>query len=139
MMAHDLGGGAVHDAAAGIEQEDAMAQARDQIHVVTDEEHGASFGGEGGHAVDAAALVGRIADGENLIDDKDLRLEMRRDAEREADVHPAGVALDGHVEELLDLGKSDDLIEFAADLRAAHAQDAAVEEDVLAAGELGVE
>ena len=38
-----------------------------------------------------------------------------------------------------DLGELDDLVELAADLRRAHAEDGAVEEDVLAAGQLGVE
>ena len=39
----------------------------------------------------------------------------------------------------LDLGEGDDLVEAAADLRPAHAEDRAVEEDVLAPGQLGVE
>ena len=43
---------------------------------------------------------------------------MGRDGEREADVHAAGVALDGRVEELFDLGEGDDLVELAARSRA---------------------
>ncbi len=43
------------------------------------------------------------------------------------------------VEELLHLGKGHDLVELARDLRALHPQDRAVQIDVLAAGELGME
>src|SRR5262249_3857250 len=43
------------------------------------------------------------------------------------------------VEESLDLGELDDLVEAAADLGSVHAEDRAVEEDVLPAGQLGME
>ena len=61
---------------------------------------------------------------------------MRRDGKRKPHIHPAGVALDRRVEELLDLGKSNDLVELASDLVRAHAEDRAVEIDVLAARQL---
>ena len=80
-----------------------------------------------------------VADREHLVDEQDLRLQMRRDGERQPHVHAARVALDRRVEELLDLGEGDDLVELAADLGPAHAEDRAVEEDVLAAGQLGME
>ena len=51
---------------------------------------------------------------------------------------PRRIALDRRVEELLDLGEGDDLVELAADLGAGHAEDRAVEIDVLAAGQLGM-
>ena len=51
---------------------------------------------------------------------------------------PLRVALDRRVEEPLDLGEGDDLVELARDLGARHAEDGAVEVDVLAAGQLGV-
>ena len=44
--------------------------------------------------------------------------------------------LDGSVEELLDLGELDDLVELALDLCAPHPQDGAIQVDVLAAGQL---
>ena len=50
---------------------------------------------------------------------QDLRLEVRRDGEREPHVHAARVALDRRVEELLDLGEGDDLVELAPRSRAA--------------------
>ena len=55
----------------------------------------------------------RVADGEHLVDEQDLRLEVRGDREREPHVHPARVALHRRVEEPLDLGELDDLVELA--------------------------
>ena len=64
----------------------------------------------------------RVADGQHLVDDQDLRLEVRGDREGQADVHPGGVALHRRVEELLDLGEGDDLVELAVDLGLPHAR-----------------
>src|SRR5215471_12429386 len=46
--------------------------------------------------------------------------------------------LDRRIEELLDLGEGDDLVEFAFDLDAAHAEDRAVQKDVFATGQFGM-
>ena len=91
------------------------------------------------HPAEAAALELRVADGEHLVDEQDLRLEMRGDREREPHVHAARVALDRRVDELLDAGEVDDLVELPRDLAALHAEDRAVQEDVLAPGQLRVE
>ena len=45
---------------------------------------------------------------------------------------------DRRIEKPLDLGKSDDLVELLADLRPRHAEDRAVEIDILAAGQFRV-
>ena len=50
-------------------------------------------------------------------------LEVGRDRERQPDVHAARVPLHRRVEEPLDLGEGDDLVELAVDLPAAHAED----------------
>ena len=71
------------------------------------------------HLAEALLLELRVADGEHLVDEQDLGLEVRRDGEREPHVHAARVALDGSVEELLDLGERDDLVELPLDLGAA--------------------
>ena len=63
------------------------------------------------------ALELRIAHGEHFVHDEDLGLEVRGDREGEPQVHPAAVALDGRVEEALDLRERDDLVELAVDLR----------------------
>ena len=52
---------------------------------------------------------------------------------------PGGVALDRRVDELADAGEVDDLVELARDLGALHAHDRALQVDVLAAGQVGME
>ncbi len=66
------------------------------------------------HLAQALLLELDVADRQHLVDDQDLRLQVRRDGERQAHVHAAGVALDRRVEEFLDLGEGDDLVELAA-------------------------
>ncbi len=80
----------------------------------------------------------RIADGEHLVDYQDVRVEMRGHREGEAHVHARGVSLDGGVQESLDFGEGDDGVELLLHLASGHAQDGAVEEDILPPGQLRV-
>ena len=84
------------------------------------------------HFSQTLLLKRRVADRENLIDHENLRFEMRRHGEREADVHAARIAFDGRVDERADTGEIDDVVELALDLVAAHPENGAVEVDVLA-------
>src|SRR5438132_7150296 len=80
-----------------------------------------------------------VADGEHLVDDQHFRIEMCGDSEGKAHVHTCRVALDRRVHELLDTAELDDLRELPRYLATAHTQNRAVEVDVLAAGQLGME
>src|ERR1700739_1061304 len=60
---------------------------------------------------------------------------MSGDSESQAHIHAAGVALDGSVEKFLNPCKIDNLIKLLRDLRAFHAQDRSVQENVLSAGQ----
>ena len=102
-----------------VEPEAAVGERRDRGHVVADEQHRAPRARDLAHLAEALALERRVADREHLVDDQDLRLEVRGDGEREPQLHAARVALDGRVDEPLDLGELDDLVELALDLRAA--------------------
>src|SRR5262249_27219657 len=90
------------------------------------------------HLAEALLLKLGIADRQYLVHHQDLRLEMRRHREREAHQHAAGIAFDGGVDKLLHTREVHDLLELASDLRMAHAQDGAVEIDVLAPSKLGM-
>ena len=68
--------------------------------------------------------------------EQNLRLQVRRNGERQADVHAARVVLDRSVDKFLDLGKGYDLVELARRLCAWHPEDRAVQEDVLATRQL---
>ena len=131
--------GAVEDELSLLEQDRPGAEAPHRGEVVADEDDGATLLRDVAHLAEALLLELRVADGEHLVDEQDLRLEVRGDGEREPHLHAARVALHRRVEEALDARELDDLVEPARDLRAAHAEDRAVQEDVLAPGELGME
>ena len=65
------------------------------------------------HLAEALLLERRVADRQHLVDEQDLGLEVRRHREGEPHVHAARVALHRRVEEPLDLGERDDLVELA--------------------------
>src|SRR5471032_1526014 len=72
-----------------------------------------------------------VPDSEHFVDDQDFRLEMRGDREGKAYIHTRRIALNRRVQETLDLGERHDFIELPVDLRPCHAEDRAVEIDVL--------
>ena len=117
----------------------ATAEPRHGLHVVRDEEHGAPRAGDLLDPAHAALLELVVADGEHLVDDQHLRVEVRRDGECEPHVHPARVPLDRRVDELPDPAELDDVVELRVDLAPLHAEDRAVQVRVLAARQLGME
>ncbi len=121
------------DDPSGVEPVRTVAEPRDRLHVVRDEDDRSSRLADVLDTTHAALLELVIADREHLVDEEHLGLEMRRHREGEPDVHAARVALDGRVDELLDPAELDDLVVLRTDLPAPHAEDRAVEVDVLAA------
>ena len=126
-----------HDLAL-VEHDPAVAQGLDGGQVVGHEQNGRSGLNELVHPRHASILEHRVADRERLVDDEDLRLEVRSDREAESQLHPRRVVLDLCVDRLLELRERHDVVEAATDLPARDAEDAPVEPDVLAAGELEV-
>ena len=92
-----------------------------------------------GELIHALVLEFHVAHGQDLVDEEDIRLHVDGHGESQAHVHARGVVLDGLVDEALDAGEVDDRVQLGVDLLLAHAQDRAVEVDVLAARQLGVE
>src|SRR5262249_35458903 len=91
---------------------------------------------DGADPFQALLLERRVAHRQDLVDEQDLGVEVGGDGEGQPNIHAAGVALGGGVEEFLDLGESDDVVELAVDLAARHAANGAVEVDILPAGQL---
>ena len=89
--------------------------------------------------LEALALERLVADREHLVEQQHVRVEVRRDREAEPHEHPRRVRAHRDVDEVLELRERDDLVEALADVRALQAEDRAVEVDVLAAGEVGME
>ena len=80
-----------------------------------------------------------VPDREDLVDQHDVGVGLDRHGEREADHHPRRVVLELEVDEVLELGELEHLVEAAAGLAQRQAHQDAVEDAVLARGELGVE
>ena len=121
------------------QQHRALAEPLDLGRVVRDEDDRAAALLELEHLAEALPLERLVPDREHLVEQKHVRVEVRRDREAEPHVHPRGVRAHRPVDRLLELGEGDDLVEALADLRALQPVDRAVQEDVLAAGEVGVE
>jgi hypothetical protein len=106
---------------------------------VTDKQDSASLLRHVTHLAKALLLELRVADRQHFIHDEDLRLEVRGDRECQPQVHARGIPFNRCLNELLDFGKSNDLVKLAFDLGALHAEDGAVHVNILAACEFGVE
>src|SRR5205814_8565108 len=131
--------GAVEHDLALVEDEPAVAEPRNRSDVVTHEDHRSSAVRQLADPLEAFLLEGAIPDREHLVEKEDLGVEIRGHREGEADVHPAGVALYRHVDEIADPREVDDLVVFLLDLTATHAEDRAVEEDVVSTGQFRME
>ena len=122
-----------------LQQHRAIAEALDRRSVVRDEDDRAAALLELEDLAEALPLERLVADGEHLVEQQDVGLDVRGDREAEAHVHPRRVRAHRQVDEVLEPGEGDDLVELLADRRAAEAVDRAVEVDVLAAGQVGME
>ena len=71
---------------------------------------------------EALLLEARVADGEDLVEQEDVERHLDRDREREADLHARGVVLQLLVDEPLELGEGDDLVEALRRARASTAR-----------------
>src|SRR6185436_435650 len=113
-----------------------LADTSHRRHVVTDKKYRPPLNADVAHLLKTLLLKLRIADCEHFVDQQHFRLEMRRDAKRKPHVHTTRIAFHRRVEKLLNFSKAGDLVKLAVDLGLAHAEDRAVEIDVLATGQL---
>src|SRR5919106_3487306 len=130
---------AVEGDAPRVEEHRALAEPLDRGRVVRDEDDGAAVLLEREDPPEALPLERLVADGEDLVEEEDVGIEESGDGEAEAHGHPGRVRADRPVDRVLELGEGDDLVEALADVRAAQALDRAVQVNVLATGEVGVE
>ena len=122
--------------AAAVEPERLVAEALDQAERVRDEQDRLAAPLELGELVEALVGEALVADREHLVHEQHVGIDVDRHRETEAHVHAGRVGLDRRVDELLELGELDDLVEAARDLLLRQAEHDAVDEDVLAAGDL---
>ena len=117
----------------------ALAELRDGVHVVRHEEDRAASGPDLADAVHALRLETLVTHREHLVDDEDLGVHVGGDREAEARVHAGAVVLHRHVDELAELAELDDAVELGGHLPARVAHERPVQEDVVAAGQVGIE
>ncbi len=122
-----------------VEEHRALAEALDRRGVVGDEDDRAALLLEPEDPPEALPLERLVTDGEDLVEQEDVGVEERRDREAEPHGHPGRVRPHRTVDRVLELGEGDDLVEPLPDVGPAQPLDRAVQEDVLAPGEVEVE
>jgi hypothetical protein len=137
---HRLVGGSEECRPAVRQQQHALAEPADDLHVVRHEEHG---GAGLAHPLDplhALLLEEDVADAQGLVDDEHVGVEAGEHAEGQADEHAAAVEPDRAVEEAVgDLGERLDLRQFLLRVVGAEGEQAGAVDDVLPAGQVGVQ
>lgn len=106
---------------------------------MADEDDGSAFFGNVFHFAQAFFLELGVAYGEDFVDEEDFGFEVGGYCEGETDIHAAGIMFYRGVQEFFHFGEGDDLVEFLFYFDTTHAQDGAVEIDVFATGEFGME
>ena len=101
-----------------VEHDGAAAHLAHGLDVVGDEHDRPPLVLELADATDALRLEHLVADGEHLVDEQHVGIEVDRHGETEAHVHPRRVVLHRLVDELGEVGEGDDVVEDPVDLLA---------------------
>src|SRR5215471_12913796 len=123
----------------GSEQQASVTQASYSLEIVADEKNRMTSRSDFADLSQAFLLKRCIAHGQDLVNQKNLWFKMRGNRKRQAHMHPAGIMLDRSVQKFLDFRKVDDFIKSPINLLFLHAQDSAVEINVLTPSKLRVE
>ena len=126
----------VGDHVSAVEHDGAVADRTDLIGVVGDEQDRTALVLERADPVDALRLESFVTNGQHFVDYEDVGVDVDGDREGEAHVHAAGVELHLRIDEVLDLAELHDVVEDPLDHLLGESQHRAVEEDVVATGEL---
>src|SRR5262245_61893995 len=87
---------------ASIEPQDLNSQMGEHDKVMADQKDRPAAAGDLTDFADAFCLKGSITHGEYLVEHENIRLEMRRDRERQPHIHAAGITFDRRIEKRLD-------------------------------------
>ena len=89
----------------------------ERAEVVGDEDDRLALGPEALERREALLLEALVADGEHLVEQQDVEVDLDRDRVREPDLHARREVLQLLVDEALELGEGDDLVEALARAR----------------------
>ena len=84
-------------------------------------------------------LEGLVTHSEHLVEQEDVEVDLDRDRVREPEQHAGGVVLQLLVDEPLELGEADNVVEPRVQLAAGESEKRAVHADVVARVQLEVE
>ena len=128
----------VSDAFTVVQDDGASTDPAHEVGAVAHEENGAPLRLKLLHAVEALLLKHLVADGQHLVDQQDVRVDVDGDGETKAYEHAGRVVLHLAVDGVFELGERNDVVEPAGDFTLGDAKERRVDEDVLAPGEIGV-
>ena len=139
VAADQLGGRALGHDRALVDDHEPIAELLGLVHVVGGEEQRGALLLEAEQPVpeDVAGL--RVEAGGRLVEEQDARIVDQRPGDREAALHAAGERVDLRLALLLELREREELVGALRDDPAGQAEVAAVDEEVLAHAQLGVE
>src|SRR5262249_18723994 len=120
-------------------QDRTVAKPLHRLRVVRDEDDRPTAAFELGDLGEALTLVVLVADGEDLVEEQDVGLDVRGNRESESHEHSRRVRAYRQIDEALELGERDDLGHRLANPRAGEPVDGAVQVDVLTSAEIGME
>ena len=126
-------------ALSGFEPHSLVAEALHHRQPVGDEQDGLAAPFELGELIETLQAEPCITDREHLVHQENVGVDVDRHGEPEPHVHAGRVCLDRRVDEVFQLRKFHDLVETVADLTTGQPQHDAVDEHVLATGDLRVE
>ena len=101
--------------ASAIEPHGVVAQVLDQAERVRHQQNRLSAASELGELVEALVREPLVADGEHLVDEQHVGLDVNRHGEAETHVHAGRIRLDRRVDELPELREVDDVVEAIAE------------------------
>jgi hypothetical protein len=136
--AHHRLGSIIRHHAALVQPDSPVAEGPHRVGAVGNEEDRHPLPPQVVNPFQAFALEGLIPHRQHLVHQQNLRVGVDRDREAQPHIHPRGVMLHRDVYEPLQFGETDDVVQTAADLGPAQAQNGAVEVDVLPTGQVGV-
>ena len=99
-----------------LEQHRAVAEALDRVEVVADEDDRLSLLAEALERREALLLELLVADREHLVEQEDVEVDLDRDRVGEPHLHARREVLQLLVDEALELGEGDDLVEALVEL-----------------------
>src|SRR5271166_3432610 len=117
----------------------ALAKPLHNRHVVRNKKDSSAAPADFAHLSQALLLKRQVTHRQHFVNDENLGLQMGRYRKRQPHIHATRVMLHGGVDELFDFGKRDDFVEFGGNLCLTHTHDGAIQENVLAAAEFGME